>query len=180
MKKNCVICGKEFEGNSQAKYCSKECNSTARKAMYKYAPKRTVTCVVCGNVFETASHNKNTCSEPCRKKRESQRCVGYQKKKREEQRKLKVEKKKERKPIKRKWQKPEYGPKACARCGETFTPLHSREKYCSAGCRWPNKKAKPEVKKEMSGLDKDRAESSAMGLSYGKWRPWKYFQTGKY
>ena len=183
MIKTCVICGKEFEGNTQAKYCSKECISVSRKMRSKPAEIRKVTCVVCGEEFETTSHCKNVCSEKCKRKKNSMRCVNYQRRKREERKALGIEKpKKERKkPERRKWQPAKYKPRKCVKCGKEYTPYCARQKYCSDLCRYPViAKKYAQEKKELTGLAKDNAEARANGLSYGQWRGMKIANEGRW
>lgn len=67
----CAICGKEFVGRSfNAKYCSKDCrreadNAKHRKAAAKGCVRRTVTCLCCGETFETLNQVYKTCDK-CR------------------------------------------------------------------------------------------------------------------
>lgn len=66
----CAYCGKEFEPNRpwvEQRFCTQWCarrhyNETRSK------PPRTVTCEVCGKVFETRHGRKKTCSDECKKK----------------------------------------------------------------------------------------------------------------
>ena len=62
IKKNCVVCGKEFEAhNDKQKYCSRKCfASTKKKKIIKVCP-------ICGKEFETvAKHRDKTyCSPNC-------------------------------------------------------------------------------------------------------------------
>ena len=140
------------------------------------------TCVVCGEEFET-SCSRNTCSEKCKKKRHSQRCVIYQRKKREEQKALgievpKVKKQKPKRNQKVKWKKPNYNLKKCAYCGKEYVPTSAPQKYCSFSCRHSNapkyKEAKP-----LSGLALDNQKAREEELSYGQWRGKKILEEQK-
>ena len=81
----CVICGKEFEGRANAKYCSDECYKIYSHERYinhkqtdaykedlkrkreAYEPKEKVkkTCICCGKEYETNKDNSKYCSEQC-------------------------------------------------------------------------------------------------------------------
>lgn len=74
----CVICNKEFEAiKSTKKYCSKECENTARRIKYRQAKEKGLDphhigmqkkqCLICGKEFipKSKSANKRTCCYNC-------------------------------------------------------------------------------------------------------------------
>jgi predicted nucleic acid-binding Zn ribbon protein len=59
--KNCVFCGKEFEGTDYRKYCSPYCRNEAGYNNF------TKICTICGKEFHTNSNKIEYCSLGCRK-----------------------------------------------------------------------------------------------------------------
>lgn len=81
MIKICVICKKEFHvddldrNRNRRKYCSIDCEDTARNERHKELrknrkkPPRNVECEVCGKIFLTHLSQKVTCSPECQHER---------------------------------------------------------------------------------------------------------------
>jgi predicted nucleic acid-binding Zn ribbon protein len=75
VKRNCIICGAEFEGKGKATICSnKECRKEYnRKRQHDYAVKigkfilNHKTCVICGGNFDTYNTRQICCSKGCAK-----------------------------------------------------------------------------------------------------------------
>lgn len=70
--KICTICGKEYQGIFNSRYCSKECKEKRNLAVWHERnppPIRKRICVTCGKEFVVESQSQKTCSLECRKKR---------------------------------------------------------------------------------------------------------------
>lgn len=74
----CILCGKEFKGNKNGKYCSDKCRYIERKSSNKYlddlkrarnnyTPKqlKTFTCKTCGEKFKSKSGHALYCNKKC-------------------------------------------------------------------------------------------------------------------
>jgi predicted nucleic acid-binding Zn ribbon protein len=82
MKKDCVICGKEFlTWGGGEKTCSVECRCELKKR-YRIEYKKNyeqrvqigtkISCIVCGKEFIRENKNEKTCSEKCKIERKNQ------------------------------------------------------------------------------------------------------------
>ena len=70
--KVCTICGKEYQGIFNSRYCSKECKEKRNLLVWhEKNPRPTCKriCLTCGKEFVAESQNQQTCSLTCRKKR---------------------------------------------------------------------------------------------------------------
>lgn len=70
----CVICGKEFIGNGNGKYCSRECREKGVEKQRVEAYRKTVSevgetvkCPVCGKEFKRGIKRRIYCSEKCQR-----------------------------------------------------------------------------------------------------------------
>jgi hypothetical protein len=157
IKKNCVICGKEFEATAtKTQVCSKHCRYLLDTDNVRISGN----CIVCGKEFKTTKRYVNTkrfCSDNCKHKfayepapkklklcaycgkefaashgnrKTCDACLeGYKRDAaRERDRRYRAAKRAARKPIE---------PKICANCGNKFVPdlNHIYKIYCSPACQ---------------------------------------------
>ena len=130
-------------------------------------------CKICGKKFEARTANATMCSAECRRINHNRLTVEAQRRRRKAQKERIVagleEPPKPRKKPKKRWVKPIYKLHKCERCGKEFRPEHPRQKYCSYGCRHPNRVIKVEAEEPMSELARINAESRAHGMRYGEY-----------
>ncbi|MCK8826395.1 HNH endonuclease [Natroniella acetigena] len=113
MKKKCVVCGAQFEGYHNSKYCSGDCKSK------RFGEKE---CPVCGAVFYPKSKGVKYCSQQCGSEAaaKTMKEKGIYEKKAREQTYL--------------------GYTTCNYCGKEFKIKDARHyKYCSIQCANKNK-----------------------------------------
>lgn len=90
VRRVCVICGREFLGNGNGKYCSRECRERGieRQRLEAYRKKaseegETMKCPVCGKEFKRSIKRRIYCSERCqresrKKETENKKKVAYE------------------------------------------------------------------------------------------------------
>ena len=126
-KKDCVICGEEFEyEKSIKKYCSSKCRS--KNNYLKNIKKEGVEkkCVYCGEFFISTWSSQKYCSDICCHRENNKR-----------HKKTKQERK-------------------CIFCNETFIFASSGQKYCSKKCYTnANREVMKEYRKEYAKKNKD-------------------------
>lgn len=120
MKKNCLICGKEFEArDDRRKYCSEECAAEGTRIAYRKrkeaerAARKPINCPICGKEFKPLTGAYKYCSKECSAIAEKRNLHEYW--------------------VRRKANK-EYI-RVCERCGKEFKAGCKTTKYCSRECR---------------------------------------------
>ena len=146
----CKLCGAEYEGHANKKYCSKECGEIVvkeyRKEYYSKKGKAERPCSWCSKVFiPEPGKPQKYCSDTCRNEaiKEQNRIQGLKRK--------------------------TMHKRVCVSCGVEFEAADPKKMYCTIKCRTAfhnrNKKIKPEPKASIVDLEKTARER---GISYGK------------
>lgn len=134
---------------------------------------RIAICKICGKEFQARTANATLCSAECRKINHNRMCSDAQKRRRKAKKERIAagleEPPKPQKKRARRWVKPNYKPRICEVCGKEYHPEHPRQKYCSEGCRHPNRTVKEEPAKIMSELARINAEARTHGMRYGEY-----------
>lgn len=91
MKIICPTCGKQFDGNTSARYCSADCRKKARND--RVSPKSESICQECNKAFVPTKSDAKYCSKKCR------RSANYKRNKEQIQQRR----------IEKYWENPEYG-----------------------------------------------------------------------
>lgn len=118
MKKNCLICGKEFDGKPNRIYCGRECLSLHRMSKTEKIEK---TCKYCGKKFNVSLNdkkekNKIYCGNKCYYESIKNDCT-----------KNKIKKRKLYKRI-------------CKQCGKEFLSKNINAKFCNKECYTDNRR----------------------------------------
>ena len=123
MKKNCLICGKEFEArDDRKKYCSEACARESQRNAYrkwkeaeraKRAAEPPIACPICGKEFKPLTGAYKYCSKDCSAIAEKRNLHKY---------------------WVRRMANKEYI-RTCERCGKEFRAGCKTTKYCSQECR---------------------------------------------
>lgn len=79
MIKECLVCGKKFDGPSYKKYCGSKCRRKEDSKKRQHPPEMKV-CDVCGKEFLAFSMRRKTCSDECSIEHERQWRNAYRKK----------------------------------------------------------------------------------------------------
>ena len=132
MKKNCAVCGVEYQPTNgwekRQKYCgSKHCLAKAKRLFDNAAVVESKTCIVCNVNFSPYRNSQTTCSKKCRRIRGREICSTPEFKARKNAARRKI-------PIE----------KECLNCGKSF--VKNINKYCSEECFAESRRMKKRVK----------------------------------
>jgi endogenous inhibitor of DNA gyrase (YacG/DUF329 family) len=138
VKKNCELCGKEFQvplsHTRRRKFCSKECYGKAWAGRARRAP-RTLKCERCGSEFTSTGQSARFCSVKCREMQVEKTCLQCG----TEFRTKKSHAADAAFCSKRCWydakKEAHLDTRQCAKCGKDFqVARYERTKYCSKEC----------------------------------------------